>query len=389
MKQTLTARQLKELEIIVNDSARLTLSHTPPDRAGAESAINYLYKKVGLAPPKKIIWGGSPFAVAISDMSRAIGVSDEDALRTALDMQGRNVMLSKAAWKSAEIISEKIEGEVFGYSAIVPLRALRGAASRHLWHAIEEFWTIRDHFLPAVDGKREQRFKRAISRLGGPSIASYLDDAICTPYESGMYSFYSYLCGITGAPQLKELMDVFLQLAGCGGWVIPYESLCLVSDKPLRMECNPTGDLHSLTGSALEFADGFAVHAVDGIVVPDFIVEEPQRITTRMIDNERNAALRRIMISRYQGNFFDDCGAQLEAEDTLGRLYRKKRNGFHLYPREELDARGRRQLSRIRAARATRPAYADRGHRLDLRHDARTVPENAKDDVNGDRHGHR
>lgn len=325
MKQTLTTRQLKELETIVNDSARLTLSHTPPDRAGAESAINYLYRKAGLAPPKKIIWGGSPFAIAISDISRAIGVSDEDALRTALDLKDRNVMVTKATWKSAEIISEKIEGEVFGYSTIVPLRGLRSAASRHLWHSIEEFWTIREQFLPAVDGRREQRFKRAIARLSGPTVSGYLDDAICNPYESGMYAFYSYLCGVTGAPVLKELMDVFLQLAGCGGWVIPYESLCLVSDKPRRMECNPTGDLHSLTGSALEFADGFAVHAIDGIVVPDYIVTEPQRITTRMIDREPNAAMRRILIQRYQGNFYNDCGATLEAEDPLGRLYRKKR----------------------------------------------------------------
>lgn len=325
MKQSLTARQMKELEIVVNDSARLALSHTPPDRAGAESAINYLYRKAGLAPPKQIIWGGSPFAVAISDMSRAVGISDEDALRTALGLQEKNVLINRAAWKSAEIISDKIEGEIFGYSAIVPLKGLRGAASRHLWHEIEEFWTIRDHFLPAVDGRREQRFKRAIARLGGPTISSYLDDAICNPYESGMFAFYSYLCGVTGSPALKELMDVFLQLAGCGGWVIPYESLCLVSDKPRRMECNPTGDLHSLTGSALEFGDGFAVHAVDGIVVPEYIVTEPQRITTRMIDKESNAAMRRIMIQRYQGNFFDDCGATLVAQDRLGRLYRKKR----------------------------------------------------------------
>ena len=58
--------------------------------------------------------------------------------------------------------------------------------------------------------------------------------------------------------RLKPLARSSACMAGCGGWVIPYESLCLVSDKPRRMECNPTGDLHSLTGSALEFADGFA-----------------------------------------------------------------------------------------------------------------------------------
>ncbi len=325
MKITLTPRQLQELEIIVTDSAKLTLSHTPPDRAGAESAINYLYRRVGLNPPKKIVWGGSPFAIAISDISRAIGISDAEALRVALDLQSRDFMVTRAAWKSAEIISEQIEGEVFGRSAFTPLKSLRGAAALKLWQTIDDFWALRDRFLPAVDGKRELLFKRAISRLSSPAISCYLDDAVCTPYESGMYSFYSYLCGVAGAQELKELMDVFLQLAGCAGWVVPYENLCLVSDKPVRMECNPTGELHSLSGSALEFPDGFSVHAVDGIVVPDYVVTQPQKITTRMIDHERNAAMRRILIKRYQGNFYDDCGAALAAEDRLGRLYRKRR----------------------------------------------------------------
>ena len=325
MKMHLTKSQLNQLEIIVTEAAKLSVSRTRPDRAAAESAINVLYKKAGLSPPKRIIWCGSPFAMALGDLSRAIGISDGTALRTALDLQRPNILINKTVWKSAEILSEIIEGEVFGYSAIAPLRSMRGGAARHLWENVTEFWALRDKFLPAADGRREMLFKRAIERLSPTAITAYLDEAVCNPYECGMYAFYSYLCGVTGAWELKETMDLFLQLAGCAGWVIPYENLCFVSDKPVQMACNEVEDLHSTAGPALEFADGTAVYAIDGIVVSDFIVTQPQKISPRMIDNERNAAMRRIMMRQYCGNFYDDCGATLAAEDRLGRLYRKKR----------------------------------------------------------------
>ncbi len=85
------------------------------------------------------------------------------------------------------------------------------------------------------------------------------------------------------------------------------------------------GRLHSLSGPAVAYPDGWAIYAVHGVRVPADIITNPENITSMRIDAEQNAEVRRVMIERmgYE-RYILESGAQLLNTDAYGSLYRKE-----------------------------------------------------------------
>ena len=88
-------------------------------------------------------------------------------------------------------------------------------------------------------------------------------------------------------------------LAKSAGWAIPHENICWVSERHNILERDSQGRLHSITGPACAYPDGWGIYAVHGVRVPADIIEDRASITLTRIANEQNSEVRRVMIDLY------------------------------------------------------------------------------------------
>jgi hypothetical protein len=124
--------------------------------------------------------------------------------------------------------------------------------------------------------------------------------------------------------QHTDKLVPLMRLAACAGWWLPHEKICWVSERHNILNRDDHGRLHSLTGPALAYPDGWGIWAVHGVRVPQYIIEQPQQITVAKIGGEANAEIRRVMIDRYgAAKFLLDSGAREISRDDWGTLYRK------------------------------------------------------------------
>jgi hypothetical protein len=106
--------------------------------------------------------------------------------------------------------------------------------------------------------------------------------------------------------------------AQAAGWWWPHLDFVIVSDRPrqVRTEAGPDGSvrLHSATGPALTWADGWSLYLWHGTLVPAWVVEEP---TVDAIHNESNVEVRRCGIESMGWDAYI-AGAGLRLVDRAG-----------------------------------------------------------------------
>jgi hypothetical protein len=115
------------------------------------------------------------------------------------------------------------------------------------------------------------------------------------------------------------------ELAQSAGWFLPHANICWVAERHNVLSRDEQGRLHSLTGPAVAYPDGWSIYAVHGVRVPADVIEEPESVTVARIEKEENAEVRRVMIERmgYE-RYLLESGAQLIHSDECGALYRKE-----------------------------------------------------------------
>ena len=75
-------------------------------------------------------------------------------------------------------------------------------------------------------------------------------------------------------------------LCEAAGWILPYENICFVSERPTQIYMNMRKLLHNETGPALTFADGFSLYAWNGTEIPKGWTEEkPNGLDILKFDN--------------------------------------------------------------------------------------------------------
>ena len=104
------------------------------------------------------------------------------------------------------------------------------------------------------------------------------------------------------------------QVAKSAGWWWALRGAVLLTERPTLLCRDPQGRLHSTSGPALLYPDGWGIWAVHGVRVPQRVVEHPEAITPEEILAEWNTEIRRVMIEQFGWDRFAGA-AQLELLD--------------------------------------------------------------------------
>ena len=279
----LTEEQMVQLAGFRDRWIAIGLSTEPADRERAERAIGQAYRAARLRPPEVIEWCGSPAAVLRGQPS------------------GRSVYeflwaeIGKKSWKA-----------VMARLGAAPLLCVRNAGDR----VAEEVWRC---------------VGRAI-RVGLRSAG--VDGETHGQHDAGSLMFYDFVGQVCGLGAEVEKLGGLIELAQSAGWALPYETTCWVSERTSTLHRDELGRLHSLTGPALVYPDGWAIHAVHGVRVPREVVEDSTWTTVERIEAEPNSEIRRVMMLKYgAARYLQESGAKLVNQSKRGKLWRKDRKG--------------------------------------------------------------
>jgi hypothetical protein len=143
-------------------------------------------------------------------------------------------------------------------------------------------------------------------------------------FNAPWLALYDFAACAADLPELGFLSPLW-NLASNAGYCLPLEDVCFVSDRPHKLMLNDQHRLHSSTGAAVEYGDGFKIHFFNGARVPPALIERFSDVTAADILQEPNAEIRRIAIDLYgMSKFLIDSNAANIHQDDFGTLYRQR-----------------------------------------------------------------
>ena len=147
--------------------------------------------------------------------------------------------------------------------------------------------------------------KEASKRLKGTSkdsktlLSSLADDQAYGSHDSFWLGFYNYFLEVVNLECCEDLVPLMNLAENCGWWA-PYDTVCFLQEKADKILFNDNEDLHCDGGAAIEYKDGFSVHALNGTVVPEWVaVTNPEKLDLKKIMKIKNVDVRAQALKRY------------------------------------------------------------------------------------------
>jgi hypothetical protein len=290
--------------------AAIGRSTEPADRAGAEEGVRLAYRLAGLAPPVRFVWCESPLALA--RLGGCASCADGVNVKSAI--------LDRPLRKVAAAVGGRLKRRVRAVveSTVNAADVLVAAAAQSVLRAVprEEVTLLR-----YLREARPLSLAFALRTLLGRCGLRY--DA-AGQHDLAVLGGYEYLRNVLGLREETAPLIGLWQVAMSAGWLQPHENVCWLVERPRILRGDAQDRLHSTSGPALQFADGWSVWAWKGVEVPRWLIERPERITLAAIDDEDDVQVRRCMIEiMTPARFVKLGGAMRIAEDETGILWRK------------------------------------------------------------------
>jgi Domain of unknown function (DUF6745) len=310
---------LQDLSRYLDHWAAARLSCEPADRSTAEEGVRLAYHAAGLPPPQRIIWCDSPIAMArsLAAVSRSddIGVNVKSEVFTSA--RERVGTFAEIFWK--EVITAAAEmharfGDTLGAYEQAKLASANADAAvvSAANSVLRRMRTRTRHAMRSLQG-----MPRVLPRT------SFVDAAI-TPHDLASLGVYEYLHDALAWRGPVEPLRGLWNIARSAGWVLPYEQVCWICERPTQLRTDAKGRLHCPDGPAVRYPDGWSVFAWKGVRVSPWMIEHPERITSWQIAGEHDPVLRNCMIEiMTPQRFVRSGGANRVAQDETGVLWRR------------------------------------------------------------------
>jgi hypothetical protein len=286
--------------------SELRRSTAAVDREEAEAGVASAYEAAGLAPPRDIIWGGSPREIA-------------NLWVTAHDGGGENVrsLVVDLVRRKAEAAVDRAIGVAVRTALAEEPRLSRVPAFAA---SIDEA-VARD--CAGIKPTLRKRLAALFSLRHRPSVAfPAASFGFQATSSLGVLEYFHDVCGLR---RQTSALGGLWQIAKNAAWILPNERICWLSERPTTIRSDSNGRLHAADGPALSYRDGWSVHAWKGVLVPAWIIDRPERINVRSIAANHDPQIRRCMIDILTPQrFIAEGGAYRVSQDEIGTLWRQR-----------------------------------------------------------------
>ena len=235
--EKLTAAQTTKMAEYAKRWTEIGLSTQPADRPRAERAIVEMYRAAGLPAPK-IVWCGSPMS---QGLTRAI------------------------------VIDKKLMGEI------------GNSVGDSVWDSVGD--SVRASVWDSV--------RASVWDSVWDSVRASVRASVYGQHDANWLAFYKFFRDECGLKDQTEKVSGLTELCESAGWALPHQKICWVSERHCVVTRDDRGRLHSLTGPALLYPDGWGVYAVHGTRIPETWITAPSTLTPKVALTWPNVEQRR------------------------------------------------------------------------------------------------
>jgi len=291
---------------------RRILLSTETNKSEAEKILLEWYKFWQCPPPSEILWCQSPVEGALAAIKRGL-----QALRAVHPVPSMPLQAGQLNLLMQELVSAYWEGFRNPSWLQFPMHAA----------LLDAIGSVSDCVRRALfDDIQSTPDQWKLNPLTDSDIRLVVDLIVQYSCFAGQLE-WEWLLALETLISKGAHFPLYEILAGaaehCGFWWA-FRDCLIVTEKPQIISLDEQERLHSLTGPALKYADGWSLYRINGIEVPPMVVLEPEKISIDMIEEEANVELRRIFIDRYgPQRFMRDCKAHAIDTTKHGVLYRK------------------------------------------------------------------
>ncbi len=142
------------------------------------------------------------------------------------------------------------------------------------------------------------------------SVWASVRDSGYGQHDASWLAFYDYFRAECGLVSQTEKLQPLTEYSKRAGWFLPHANICWVSERHNVLIRDERGRLHSESGPAAMYPDGWSIYAWHGVRVPERVIVEREKTTVKDILAEQNTEIRRVMRNLYgTDRFMLDAGA--------------------------------------------------------------------------------
>jgi hypothetical protein len=120
-----------------------------------------------------------------------------------------------------------------------------------------------------------------------------LDAMFWGSFEAGTISYYAYFREVVGLVEEIEELTPFIELCQLCGPIAMYDDLAIIHERPEYILFDDEDRLHSETGPAVRYSDGFSVYSWHGVSIPGEWTDTPpspaEALAVRDLEQRRAA----------------------------------------------------------------------------------------------------
>ena len=261
----LTDAQVAKFPEYVSKFLKLGLSTQPMTeelKADVIQNMADIYRAGGIEPPKFYIFLDSPMACLLGF------VVYEELVKTMNIPQVRSQVESQVGSRVVSQVESQVESQVRSQVRSQVYSQVGSQVGSQVRSQVES--QVGSRVWSQVGSRVYSQVRSQVESQVGSRVVSQVNNFCWGGQSAGWLSYYAYFLNETAVSRIDPIRPL-VDLCGKCSFYLPYEDVVFVSSNPTHLDM-VNGRLHSTTGAAWAYADGFCGYSIDGVAITEDII---------------------------------------------------------------------------------------------------------------------